>query len=348
MISFRKSPSLSVALCGALALAPLLFSGVESPSAIADMTAASSRFLESLTSSQASKAQMAFDDGERTNWAYVPKDRRGVPLKDLNPRQRELVKEVLESLLSEGGRRKVDNIIALEGVLFALEGAAHRDVELYYLSVFGEPAVDSTWGWRFEGHHLSLNVSIVEGRWLAAVPNFWGANPAEVRKGSEAMKGLRSLKDEEELARQLLGALSVEQREIAVFAEKAFRDIMTKAKPGIDRLERAGLAFKDMTASQQSQLQSLIDVYLNNMRPEIARAQREQIESNGLDSIRFGWAGSPNRGEGHYYRIQGPSFLIEYDNVQGGSNHIHAVWREFDGDFGRDLLAEHYRDGHAH
>lgn len=349
-IRFASSMSgcFKIAALFASTLIVIAYASVDSSHAIKDMTDSTKRFLESLTSSQASKARMAFDDGERSNWAYVPKDRRGVPLKDLNPRQRDLVTDVLESLLSEGGLSKVENIIALEGVLFALEGAAHRDVELYFLSVFGEPSQKGSWGWRFEGHHLSLNVTIVDGEALATAPNFWGANPAEVRERSDSMKGLRTLAREEDAARELLALLSASQRRQAIFKEEAFRDVVTKAKPIVERLEPVGVAYADLNEKQRQGLRGLIEVYLGNMRPDIAAARWQAIESAGLESVRFGWAGGQNRGEGHYYRVQGPSFLIEYDNVQGGSNHIHAVWRDFEGDFGRDVLGEHYRHGHDH
>ena len=315
---------------------------------VANMTAATAKFLSTLTPAQAAKAQIGFDDAERTNWGYVPKDRLGVPLKDLNQSQRKMVHGILKSMLSESGHQKVENIISLEAILFALEGAAHRDVELYYLSIFGEPTGSSSWGWRFEGHHLSLNVTVANGVMLATAPNFWGANPAEVRKGSKTKLGFRTLKDEEDVARELLASLSSEQKEKAIFEKKAFRDIVTKAKPEVDRMEPVGIEFQDLKGKQKKILWKLIHVYLDNMRPEIAQARLDKIEKEGEAGIAFGWAGSEKPGKGHYYRVQGPSFLIEYDNVQGGANHIHTVWRDFDGDFGRDLLKEHYSAGHSH
>lgn len=182
---------------------------------------------------------------------------------------------------------------------------------------------------------------------LATAPNFWGANPAEVREGSKTKLGFRALKDEEDIARKLLASLSTEQKEKAIF-ERAFRGVVTKAKPEVDRMKPVGIGFRDLTGKQKKALWKLIHVYLDNMRPEIAQKRLEKIEKEGDAGIRFGWAGSEKRGKGHYYRVQGPSFLIEYDNVQDGANHIHTVWRDFDGDFGRDLLKEHYSAGHAH
>jgi len=346
--SISKSLRLWLTISLALSLGGVFaFGKASSQAAIDAMTETAKRFLDTLDSNQAAMAMMAFGDDERSNWAYVPKDRLGVPLKDLNQSQRGLVHDVLKSLLSESGHRKVENIISLESVLHALEGAAHRDVELYYLSIFGEPAANATWGWRFEGHHLSLNVTIANGALLATAPNFWGANPAEVREGSRSKLGLRTLGDEEDVARDLLASLKTDQKTKAIFEKKAFRDVVTKSKPEIERMDPVGVSMKELDGKQKKILRKLIGVYLDNMRPEIARERWEKIEAAGLESIAFGWAGSDKRGEGHYYRVQGPSFLIEYDNVQGGANHVHAVWRDFDGDFGRDLLKEHYRAGHT-
>lgn len=338
---------LSLALTVSLGVASV-FGEASSQETVGAMTLAAKRFIDTLTPAQAAKARIGFDDAERSNWAYVPKDRLGVPLKDLNQSQRAMVHDVLKSLLSKNGHRKVENIISLEGVLLALEGKEHRDVELYYLSIFGEPAADATWGWRFEGHHLSLNVTIADGAMLATAPNFWGANPAEVRAGSKTKLGLRTLKNEEDYARDLLVSLSAKQKRKAIFEEEAFRDVVSKAKPEIERMDLVGISMRELNGKQKQTLRKLIRLYLDNMRPEVARERLEKIEAAGMEKIAFGWAGSEQRGEGHYYRVQGPSFLIEYDNVQGGANHIHAVWRDFDGDFGRDLLRDHHRNGHAH
>ncbi len=349
--TFTKSrtPHLTLSLILSFSLwGPMTLGKASSQAAVDAMTGATKQFLDTLSPAQAGKARIGFDDGERTNWAYVPKDRSGVPLKDLNVSQRTMVHNILKSVLSENGHRKVENIISLEAVLFALEGAEHRDVQLYYFSIFGDPGVEASWGWRFEGHHLSLNVTVANGEMLATAPNFWGANPAEVRKGSKAKLGFRTLKDEEDYARDLLGSMNSEQKEKVIFDDKAFRDVVTKAKPEIERMELVGIAFEDLRGKQQEMLWNLIHVYLDNMRPEVARSRLGRIQEEGESDIVFGWAGSEKRGEGHYYRVQGPSFLIEYDNVQAGANHIHSVWRDFEGDFGRDLLKEHYSDGHVH
>ncbi|MGE5413329.1 MAG: DUF3500 domain-containing protein [Syntrophomonadaceae bacterium] len=220
-----------------------------------------------------------------------------------------------------------------------------RDPELYYLAIFGDPSDARAWGWRFEGHHVSLNFSSASGRIVAATPAFLGANPARVPKGPRA--GWRVLAAEEDLARQLLGSLDEGQRKTAIFDVAAPSDIILS--PGRKAVpDPAGLSYAEMSAEERATLMRLVDEYLGNMRADVARAQREKIEKAGLDAIRFGWAGGTRVGEGHYYRIQGPTFVIEYDNTQNGANHVHSVWRDLQDDFGGDLLRRHYAESPHH
>ncbi len=314
-------------------------------SVIGEMQEAAAAFLDSLPPELKDKATFSMDDEEeRVNWHFVPREREGVGIKDLNEVQKAKLTALLAAGLSARGHTKVDRIMDLESVLFLLEGEAHRDPDLYFTTLFGRPTPDGTWGWRFEGHHLSLNFTIVKGRFLAEAPHFWGANPAKVPVGPT--KGLRALKEEEDVARQLLLSLSDKQQEKAIIADKAPRDIYTGAKERVSPLPSAGVAASEMTARQREVLNRLIDVYIGNMPADLAGKRWNQLRQAGLDNVVFAWAGSKEPGGPHYYRVQGPTFLIEYDNIQNNANHIHAVWRDFDGDFGRDLLREHYEQAH--
>lgn len=321
------------------------------PSAHADdatqktVTAVNALF-ESLNDVQREQIAFPFSGEERMNWHFIPRARKGLPLKDMTDTQKALAFNVLNAALSAEGFDKVEDIRALELVLQELGGSpAVRDPERYYFAVFGAPSIDGTWGLRYEGHHLSLNWTFVEGKGIAWAPQFLGANPAEVPSGSK--KGERALAAEEDLARSLLESLSEPQRDSAVISTNVPRDIFTGADRVAEPLEDEGIAYKDMTESQQGALISLIEQVAGLQAPEWAKQRLAAIRNAGLNSIKFAWIGSPNRGEPHYYRVQGPTFLIEYDNIQNDANHIHLVWRDFNRDFGRDLLREHYQ-AHAH
>ncbi len=316
-------------------------------SVISDMQEAAAAFLDSLTTELKVRATLPMDDEEeRVNWHFVPKtgERKGVDLKDLNEEQEGKLETLLAASLSARGQSKVENIIDLESVLFMLEKADHRDPELYYTTIFGQPTPDGTWGWRFEGHHLSLNFTVVNGKLLAEAPHFWGANPAKVPVGPT--KGQRTLKEEEDVARNLLLSLSAKQLKKAVIADKAPRDIYTSADKKVSPLDSVGVSFSEMMPEQRLGLNQLINVYIGNMPDHLASARWNQLKEAGMEDVVFAWAGPKEPGEAHYYRVQGPTFLIEYDNIQNNANHIHAVWRDFDGDFGRDILKEHHRRAH--
>jgi hypothetical protein len=245
---------------------------------------------------------------------------------------------VLQSFLSADGYLKVQSIIALELVLRELERWDERDPERYWFLVFGEPGGESPWGVRVEGHHVSLHLAVIKGRFVSSTPTFLGANPAEVRSGPK--KGSRALAAEEDAARALLESLNAAQAAEAIVGASPYGDIVTRNRTKADPLEGRGIAFARLTPAQQKQLLAIIDVYANTMKPKLAEERLARIRAGGLDGIRFAWAGPVARGQPHYYRVQGPTFLIEFDN--SGGNHIHTVWRDFEGDFGRDLLREHY------
>lgn len=313
-----------------------------------DMAAAANKFLSALSADEKAKAAFPFKDEERVNWHFVPKDRKGLPFKEMNSEQQRLAHALIRSAMSQHGYAKATNIMNLELVLQELEGAGRRftrDPGLYFISVFGKPDPKGTWGWRLEGHHLAVNMTVIEGKLVTGTPSFFGANPAEVRQGPR--KGLRILAEEEDLARQLIKSLSPELRKAAIFSDTALKEIVTEAKRKVDPLENAGVEASKLAREQKDTLLKVIKLYVERYRPELAKDDLAKIEKAGLDKIQFAWAGGIERGEGHYYRIQGPTFLLEYDNTQNNNNHIHSVWRDFGSDFGEDLLRKHYKE-YAH
>jgi uncharacterized protein DUF3500 len=313
-----------------------------------DMAAAANKFLAALGSDERSKAAFEFKDQERLNWHYIPKDRKGLAFRDMNSEQQRLAHALIRSAMSQHGYSKATNIISLELVLQELEGTGRRfprDPGLYYISIFGKPANKGAWAWRLEGHHLAVNMTVIDGKMVTSTPSFFGANPAEVRQGPR--KGLRILADEEDLAREFVKSLPPDLRKIAVFSETAPKEIITEAKPKIGPLEKTGIEASKLTKEQKDALLKVIKVYVERYRPELAKDDIAKIEKAGLDKVQFAWAGGLERGEGHYYRIQGPTFLMEYDNTQNNNNHTHSVWRDFESDFGEDLLRKHYKE-YAH
>lgn len=308
-----------------------------------EMARAADKFLASLNAEQKAKATFNLKDEERANWHYVPKIRKGLTIKEMASPQRELAHALLSSGLSEQGYRKATNIISLELILKDLESATRqmvRDPELYYVSIFGQPGAKETWGWRVEGHHLSVNFTIVKGQYVSATPSFFGSNPAEVKEGSR--KGLRVLAGEEDLGRQLVKSLTADQRKLAVIETTAPKEIITGAERKAKPLEPTGILAAKLTSEQSGLLLNLVQEYVHRHRPALAKEDLQKIQKAGFDKIGFAWAGGLERGEGHYYRIQGPTFLMEYDNTQNNNNHIHAVWRDFENDFGDDILRRHY------
>jgi hypothetical protein len=337
--------TLAAALARPVALRGRTPPGPVAPSpahASAELQQAANAFLASLAPAQRSKAQFAFEDAERLDWHFVPRARRGLPLAEMSTAQRELARGILRAGLSRRGYLTASTIIDLELVLREMgESPTFRDPELYFFSVFGTPSRAAPWGFRAEGHHLSLNFTIVRDTLIATAPAFFGANPAEVRGG--ARRGLRALADEEDVGRELMLALDERQRARALVSAAAPRDIVTGNAARVEPLSPIGIRVTELRPEQAAILIRLLDVYLDRMAAPLAARRRSALERTDLGRIAFAWAGSTRRGEAHYYRIQGPSFLVEYDNTQNGANHIHTVWRDFDGDFGRDLLREHYR-----
>jgi len=311
------------------------------------MVTAARAFLDSLSPELKQKAQYPLDADERFTWFYTPVPRKGVTLKEMNDTQRAAATNLLRVGFSEKGYSKAETIRALEDILAEIEkNPTRRDKELYYFTIFGEPGPKSTWGWRYEGHHLSHHWTVVNGNALVTTPQFFGANPAEVRTGPKT--GLRALAAEEDLGYELLRSLDDKQRAMAIIDPKAPNDILTTNSKEATIQEDRGLAYAQMTAAQKALLVKLIEENASAQPDAIARERLGKIRAAGLDKVKFAWMGGMEKGEGHYYRVQGPTFLIEFDNTQGNANHIHLAWRDFKGDWGRDLLAEHYKTAQHH
>ena len=341
-MNLLRSSRLVVAL-GLLALA-VVGAMVAAERSASAMATAADRFLESLTPEQRAQAAFEFQSDERLKWHFIPTEmfpRNGLTIKAMTDAQRARAHDLLSAGLSQRGYLTATAIMDLEAVLRALEsgGRMDRDTETYFFSIFGSPSSDGAWGWRVEGHHLSLHLTIVDGTSVASSPSFFGSNPAQVRTGPKA--GLRVLGAREDAARALVMALDRSQRTAAIIDDVAPDDILTGAERAIDPLSPVGVKAAALNPSQRDLLMRVIDAYTSIMADDIAAERMARIREAGYDEIGFVWAGPIDRGEPHYYRVQGPTFLIEYDNTQGGGNHVHSVWRDFTGDFGRDLLREH-------
>jgi hypothetical protein len=325
-------PSLVLAAVGMVSLA--LWASAKVDQSGSQMATAASRFLASLDRDQATRAAFAFDAPERLDWHFIPRPRKGLPVKDMTSAQRALAFGLLQSGLAGTGYLKATTIMSLEQVLKELEQGKGtvRDPELYFVSIFGRPSDRGRWGWRVEGHHLSLNFTLEDGAIVAATPAFFGANPAEVRQGPR--EGLRTLADVEDRALRLIQALDDRQTKQAVLDDKAPKDIRAANTPQPPTEDAEGIAFADLNDEQREMLRALVESYAANMPMEVARAWLDEIKQAGTDTVRFAWFGPADRLQPHAYRVQGPTFLIEFNNTQNGANHIHSVWRNMLGDFG--------------
>jgi uncharacterized protein DUF3500 len=325
-------------------LAALCASVVAQQRSASSMTAAATNFLGSLTPEQRQRATFGFDSAERTRWHFVPQfERNGLQVREMTEPQRKLAHELLKTGLSARGYTTYTQIMQLENILKAQEKGSGptRDPEGYRFSVFGTPSEKGAWGWRVEFHHVSLHFDVVNGTAISSTPSFAGANPAEVKDGP--LKGQRTLGTLEDTARALVMALDASERKVAIFTNVALDDIVTGNALDIKPLSPDGLKASAMTAAQRDQLMKILDAYAGLMTADIAADRMAKVKKAGIEHIAFAWAGSIERGQKHYYRVQGPTFLIEFDNTQNDGNHVHSVWRDFNGDFGRDLLREHLK-----
>jgi len=308
------------------------------------MVRAGNGFLESLKPDQITKTRFEYLDGERIFWYYPPLNRHGLPLRDMEAGQRELAFALMATGLTRTSYEKAKLIIELESVLGPLEKeAGHtsfvRDPELYYFTVFGEPGGEAPWAWRVEGHHISLNFSVWGDKIISTTPFFFGANPAEVRKGPK--KGLRVLDAREDLAFALMKSLDPRQRSKAVIYDEAPNDIITYNSSRVSLPAEEGLAAAKMSQSQKDLLMSLVTEYVTQVPDEISEQRLAKVTEDGIDRLHWAWGGPTNTDREHYYRIHGGNFVVEFDNRQNGANHIHSVWRDVDNDFAADVLRHH-------
>jgi hypothetical protein len=314
------------------------------PMAVA-MTDAANKFLASLSAEQRTQCMFKFDDAERFNWHFVPLEdkktgkstRKGVGLVDMNDKQREAALALLKSALSEEGYKTATTIMSLESILLDLEKGKGpiRNPQWYFFTIFGTPSNTGKWGWRVEGHHLSLSFTADNGRIVSATPAFFGANPAVVQAGDR--KGLRALPEIEDYARELFKSLDADQLKLAK-KDKQMAEIPARGKsPKVG--EPAGLPATKFTKKQDEILRKLLDGYLMRLHPSIAKVERQKLVDAGPEKIHFAYWGGTSPGQPYTYRVQGPTFLIEFLNVQADSagnagNHIHSAWRSMDNDFG--------------
>src|SRR6266498_3837167 len=295
----------------------------------AAMAGAATAFLGALPDAARSRAVIAFGDKERVNWHYVPRGREGLPFKSMPASARAAAHELMKASLSAVGYAKAVNVIRLETVLRQLEtfGGLMRDPENYSVTVFGSPdAPGAPWGWRLEGHHLSLNFTLVPGKPVAVTPAFFGANPAEVRSGP--LKGLRTLAGEQDLGRALAQSMDAGQRRRMIISAQSLGDIVSGPGREESLASQAGLPTVDLAPAQRELLVQLVEEYARNMRPDVAEEHLRRIREAGIERLYFAWAGPIDPGHAHYYRIHGPSVLIEFDNSQNDANHIHSVWHD--------------------
>lgn len=325
-------PSLALAALAVVGVA--VWAGARVENSANRMATAAERFLSALDTSQAAEATFPFDSPERINWHFIPRPRKGLAVKSMTPAQRSLAFGLLDSGVGSAGSLKATTIMSLEQILRDLEKGSGpvRDPELYFFTIFGKPSSTGRWGWRVEGHHLSLNFTLDEGKIVAATPSFFGANPAEVRQGPR--QGLRTLADLEDRALRLVQALDADQQKVAIIAAKAPADIRAANTPQPPTDAAEGIAYAKLTNDQKAMLQALVESYAEDMPPEVGDAWLGEIKKAGVDSIYFAWSGPGDRSQPHAYKVQGPTFLIEFNNTQNNANHIHAVWRNMLGDFG--------------
>lgn len=310
----------------------------QTPKTAQAMSAAANGFLAAISPAQKAQATFKFDDPERLNWHFIPRERKGLPLKSLEGAPLKAAHAFIRSGLSEAGYDQTLNVMSLEELLYLLEAGERdarrdrRDPNKYYLSVFGEPADNGQWGWRLEGHHISLNFTIKDGKVVSSTPEFFGANPGTVDAGKG--RQIRVLGPEEDIARQILKHCSPEQQKLCWISKEAPGEV-----PGPNAVQAAvaapvGLSYSQMSEDQKKLIQELLSEYLKNLPADIEQERRAAINAAGIDKLYFAWYGQSELHEAHHYRVQGPTFVIEYNNTQNNANHVHSMWRSLTGDFG--------------
>lgn len=336
----KMKPSLALAALGVVGLA--LWASARVDQTGNAMTEAAGRFVSALDDAKKAHASFPFDSPERLNWHFIPRPRKGLPIKEMEPAQRALAFGLLRTGLGGSGFLKATTIMSLESILREMEQGRGpvRDPELYFVSIFGIPSDKGRWGWRVEGHHLSLNFTLEDGRIVSATPAFFGSNPGEVRQGPR--QGLRTLADLEDRALRLLQSLDADQQKVAIIAQEAPKEIRSgelKGDEGGGLSAKApneaaeGIAFGKLGEDQRRQMRALIETYAAEMPQEVGDAWLAEIDKAGVEKVHFAWSGADDRSKPHAYKVQGPTFLVEFNNTQNNANHVHSVWRNMLGDF---------------
>ncbi|MFP6603878.1 MAG: DUF3500 domain-containing protein [Pirellulaceae bacterium] len=308
------------------------------------MVDAAKAYLATLDEKHQAQTTMPYDSEKRVDWHFIPKmERKGLQFRDMKPEQRKAAGQLLRSSLSQAGYTKAQKIMALEAVLHDLEkanpGKFRRDTERYYYTLFGEVGAESRWGLSIEGHHLSLNFVVDKGKVISSTPTVLCANPLIVPADFPGLKkGERVLAKEESLAFDLINSLSEEELKIAMIADKAPREVRAAGEAQPPQTESVGLTYGALKTEQKKFLKGLVFEYMRVMPPPVMAERNKAIIAANPDNIHFAWAGSRKPGVGHYYRIQGPTFLVEFVNTQpdaagNPASHIHSIWRDLSGDF---------------
>jgi hypothetical protein len=314
------------------------------PASIGQMTSAAQKFMGSLSAEQREIALKPFDDEERTAFKPVPFPVVGLRYDGMSDAQIALLHELLKTGLSAAGYEKAAEIILLDDYLLELEqgrgrAPAFHGTRNYNIVIFGEPAPGATWSWRVHGHHLYLSFTIVEGKLFATAPAFFGAEPHDITEGPRAPQ--RILADEEDLGANLWNMLSDEQKRFTVIATQMPNDMFSGRAARVESMGAAGIPWSKLSDDQRAQLKALVLEYCNNSADDLRFERLKRVEDGGWENLSFAWIGDPARGQRKYYRVTGPLFLIEYCAVALTPNHVHTVWRDYNGDYGRDILAEH-------
>ncbi len=318
-----------------------------------DISDKANAFLDILSEEVREKTLFSLDDEERYNMNYVPIPREGATFHDFNETQKQAALDLLKACLSNDGYEKTMEIRELEKVLRSIEnddndkmpdGRPRRDPLNYHFCIFGTPSASEIWGWRFEGHHISLNFTSDEGKIVSATPTFFGTNPGIVKEGDS--RGKQVLKKESMLGFALVNSLSADQLKVAKFSEDAPPEIISANHREVGQIETTGIAYPHLNDAQQKILRQLLQVYVGNYIFDFSENLMAKIEKAGIENLHFAWAGSLKEGTAHYYRIHGPMLLIEFDNTQNDANHMHTAVRDLTNDYAEDILKRHYEMEH--
>lgn len=332
----RKLAVAATVLIGMVAL--LAAQNADTPKTGMAMSAAAKGFVAAISPAQKAMATFKFDDPERLNWHFIPRERKGLPLKNLEGAALKAAHAFIRSGLSEAGYDQTLNVMSLEELLYLLEGGERdyrrdrRDPGKYYLSIFGEPGDTGSWGWRLEGHHISLNFTLKDGKVVSSTPEFFGANPGTVDAGKG--RQIRVLGPEEDIARQILKQCTPEQQKLCWISKEAPGEVPGPNAAQAVVSDPVGLPYAKMSEDQKKLLQDLLTEYLKNLPADIEQERRAAINQAGIDKLYFAWYGLSELHDPHHYRVQGPTFVIEYNNTQNNANHVHSMWRNLKGDFG--------------